>query len=176
MPMKVIIMLLGNPEDDQEAVRDRANDQLRTEAGKPMKAAEHGIVAGEHFAACIDWRAEHPSDDIMTELLNVEFEDETGTVRRLTREELLVYLNVVAGAGNETTTRLIGWAGKVLAEHPDQRRDLVENPLLVSQAVEELLRYEPPAPHIARYVNRDIEYYGKTVPKGSAMMFLVGSA
>ena len=58
----------------------------------------------------------------MTELLNVEFEDETGTARRLTRDELLLYVNVVAGAGNETTTRLIGWAGKVLAEHPDQRR------------------------------------------------------
>jgi cytochrome P450 len=176
MPMKVISMLLGIPEDDQESIRDRANDQLRTEAGKPMKAAEQGMVTGEHFAAYIDWRAEHPSDDIMTELLKVEFEDESGDVRRLTREELLVYLNVVAGAGNETTTRLIGWAGKVLAEHPDQRRDLVENPGLIPQAVEELLRYEPPAPHVARHVTRDVEYYGQTVPRGSVMMMLIGSA
>jgi cytochrome P450 len=176
MPMKVISMLLGIPEGDQEAVRDRANDQLRTEAGKPMKAAEQGMVTGEHFAAYIDWRAEHPSDDIMTELLNVEFEDETGMVRRLTRDELLVYLNVVAGAGNETTTRLIGWAGKVLAEHPDQRRDLVENPGLIPQAVEELLRYEPPAPHVARYVTRDVEYDRQTVPQGSVMMMLIGAA
>ncbi len=176
MPMKVISMLLGIPEADQEAVRDRANDQLRTEAGKPMKAAEQGMVTGEHFAAYIDWRAGHPSDDIMTELLNVEFEDETGTVRRLTREELLVYLNVVAGAGNETTTRLIGWAGKVLAEHPEQRRELVENPALIPQAVEELLRYEPPAPHVARYVTRDVEFYGQTVPAGSVLMMLIGAA
>jgi cytochrome P450 len=176
MPMKVISMLLGIPEDDQEAVRDRANDQLRTEAGKPMKAAEQGIAIGEHFAAYIDWRADHPSDDIMTELLNVEFADETGIVRRLTRGELLVYLNVVAGAGNETTTRLIGWAGKVLAEHPDQRRDLVENPVLISRAVEELLRYEPPAPHVARYVTRDVDWYGQAVPEGSVMMMLIGAA
>ena len=176
MPMKVISMLLGIPEDDQESIRDRANDQLRTEAGKPMKAAEQGMVTGEHFAAYIDWRAEHPSDDIMTELLKVEFEDETGTVRRLTREELLVYLNVVAAAGNETTTRLIGWAGKVLAEHPDQRRDLVENPGLIPQAVEELLRYEPPAPHVARHVTRDVDYYGQTVPRGSVLMMLIGAA
>ncbi len=176
MPMKVISMLLGIPESDQEAVRDRANNQMRTEAGKPMKAAEQGMVLGEHFAAYVDWRAEHPSDDIMTELLNVEFEDETSTVRRLTREELLVYLNVVAGAGNETTTRLIGWAGKVLAEHPDQRRELVENPALIPQAIEELLRYEPPAPHVARYVTRDVEYYGQTVPEGSVMMLLIGAA
>src|SRR3984893_8312927 len=100
MPMKVISILLGIPEDDQESIRDRANDQLRTEAGKPMKAAEQ------------------PADDIMTELRKVEFEDETGIVRRLTREELLVYLNVVAGAGNETTTRLIGWGAQGPAQRP----------------------------------------------------------
>ncbi len=176
MPMKVISMLLGIPEDDQEFIRDHGNAQLRTEAGKPMKAAEHGLATGEIFAAYIDWRAEHPSDDIMTDLLNVEFVDETGTLRRLTRAELLVYLNVVAGAGNETTTRLIGWAGKVLADHPDQRRQLVEEPALISQAVEELLRYEPPAPHTARYVTRDVTFHGRTVPEGSVMMMLIGAA
>ena len=176
MPMKVISMLLGIPEDDQVYIRDRGNAQLRTEAGKPMKAAERGLSVGEQFAAYIDWRAEHPSDDIMTDLLNIEFVDETGTTRRLTREEILVYLNVVAGAGNETTTRLIGWAGKVLADHPDQRRELVENPALIPQAIEELLRYEPPAPHTARYVTRDVRLYGQTVPEGSVMMMLIGAA
>ncbi len=176
MPMKVISMLLGIPEDDQEYIRDRGNAQLHTEAGKPMKAAEQGLSVGEQFAAYLDWRAERPSDDIMTELLNVEFVDETGTMRRLTREEILVYLNVVAGAGNETTTRLIGWAGKVLAEHPDQRRDLVQYPQLIPQAIEELLRYEPPAPHTARYVTRDVSFYDQTVPRGSVMIMLIGAA
>jgi cytochrome P450 len=176
MPMRVIGMLLGIPEEDQEAIREHSNAQMRTEAGKPMEHSADGIADGSIFAAYIDWRAEHPSDDIMTELLNVEFEDETGMVRRLTRDELLLYVNVVAGAGNETTTRLIGWAGKVLAEHPDQRRELAENPALIPAAIEELLRYEPPAPHVARYVTRDISYYGRTVPRGSVMMMLIGSA
>jgi cytochrome P450 len=175
MPMKVISMLLGIPEDDQEFIRDQTNAQMRTEAGKPMNH-ERGLATGEIFAAYIDWRANHPSDDIMTELLNVEFVDETGTTRRLTRDELLIYLNVVAGAGNETTTRLIGWAGKVLAEHPDQRRELVADPALIPQAVEELLRFESPAPHAARYVTRDVSFHDKTVPKGSVMMMLIGAA
>jgi cytochrome P450 len=175
MPMKVISMLLGIPEDDQEFIRDRTNAQLRTEAGKPMNA-EHGLATGEIFAAYIEWRATHPSDDIMTELLNVEFVDDTGTTRRLTRDELLIYLNVVAGAGNETTTRLIGWAGKVLAEHPNQRREMVANPALIPQAIEELLRYEPPAPHTARYVTRDVACYDQIVPEGSVMMMLIGAA
>lgn len=176
MPMRVISALLGIPENDQEMIRDHGNAQLRTEAGKPMGAAQDGLVTGEIFEAYIDWRAENPSDDIMTELLNVEFVDEHGVTRKLTREEILIYINVVAGAGNETTTRLIGWAAKVLAQHPDQRRELVDNPALIPQAVEELLRFEPPAPHVARYVTRDVTYYGQTVPEGSVMMMLIGAA
>jgi cytochrome P450 len=175
MPMQVISALLGIPEDDQVMIREHANATVRTEAGKPMEA-NSGFATGDLFETYIDWRVENPSDDIMTELLNAEFVDETGTTRRLTRLELLTYLNVVAGAGNETTTRLIGWAGKVLAEHPDQRRELVENPALIPQAIEELLRFEPPAPHVARYVTRDVELYGQTVPEGSVMMMLIGSA
>ena len=176
MPMRVIGMLLGVPEEYQEAARDMTNDQMRTEAGKPMTLADDGMNTGEFFGEFIDWRAEHPSDDIMTDLLNVEFVDEKGVTRRLTREELLTYVSVVSGAGNETTTRLIGWAGKVLAEHPDQRHELVENPALIPAAIEELLRFEPPAPHVARYVTRDVTYYGQTVPEGSAMMMLIGAA
>ncbi len=83
---------------------------------------------------------------------------------------------MIAAAGNETTTRLIGWTGKVLADHPEQRRALVENPSLVSGAIEEILRFEAPSPVQARYVMRDVEYYGVTVPAGSAMLLLNGSA
>ncbi|ORW36680.1 cytochrome [Mycobacterium paraense] len=176
MPMRVIGMLLGIPEEYQEAARDRANANLRTEAGKPMDATADHMMNGEFFGQFIDWRAQHPSDDIMTELLHAEFEDETGTARRLTREELLIYISVVSGAGNETTTRLIGWTGKVLAEHPEQRRALVADRSLIPAAIEELLRFEPPAPHVARYVTRDVEYYGQRVPAGSVMMMLVGAA
>jgi cytochrome P450 len=176
MPMRTIGMLLGIPEEEQEAVRDFANDQMRTEEGKPMQVSAESLASGELFEKYVDWRAENPSDDIISELLNVEFEDETGTLRHLTRAEVLTYINVVSGAGNETTTRLIGWAGKVLSEHPDQRRELVENPSLIPAAIEELLRYEPPAPHVARYVTRDIEFHGTTVPEGSAMMMLIGAA
>ena len=176
MPMRTIGLLLGIPEADQEAVRDHVDANLRTKEGEPMEVKEN-FVTGEMFAEYIDWRADHPSDDIMTELLNAEFEDETGTRRHLTRGELLTYIEVVAGAGNETTTRLIGWTGKVLAEHPDQRSQLVEDPSLIPNAIEEVLRYESPAPHVGRYVVRDeVTVHGQTVPAGSIMLFLLGSA
>ena len=127
MPMRVIGMLLGIPESDQTAVRDKSDAFLRTEAGKPMEVEQDAIANGDMFAEYVEWRSKHPSDDLMTALLNAEFEDETGTTRTLTRPEVLTYTQVLAGAGNETTGRLIGWLAKVLAEHPDQRRDLVED-------------------------------------------------
>jgi cytochrome P450 len=177
MPMRIIGLLLGIPEEDHAEVRENVDARLRTERGKPMEIAEDKYTgAGDDFEEYIDWRMKHPSDDVMTELMNAEFTDETGTMRKLTREEILIMVSVLAGAGNETTTRLIGWTGKILAEHPEQRRDIVANPLLIPAAIEEILRYEPPAIHMARCVNRDVELYGTKVSQGSVMMFLSGSA
>jgi cytochrome P450 len=174
MPMRTIGYLLGIPESDQEAIRDRLDEGLRLDDGEAPQARVEN--AGEMFAEYVDWRADHPSDDLMTELLTGQFEDETGTTRRLARQEVLTYVNMIAGAGNETTNRLIGWTGKVLAEHPDQRRELVEDRSLVPNTIEELLRYEAPSPIQARYVARDVEHYGQTVPEGSVMVLLNGSA
>ena len=174
VPMRVIGMLLGIPEEDQEDVRQRGDDRLRTEAGKPMQHDQADI--GDGFGAYIDWRVAHPSDDIMSQLILVEIEDETGMRRRLTRQELGTIIGFLASAGNETTNRLIGWAGLLLARHPDQRRALRQSPSLIPQAIEEILRFEPPAVHIGRYVARDVEIQGTPVREGSVVIFLTGAA
>ncbi len=174
MPMRVIGMLLGIPEQDLSEVRERSDARLRTEAGQPLE--DFDPAGGDMMQEYIDWRIKHPSDDLMTELLHAEFTDETGTSRRLTREEVIIFCNVLAGAGNETTNRLIGWTGKLLAEHPEQRRQLAGDHSLIPNAIEEILRYEPPGPHIGRYVTRDTEFHGRKVPQGSIMLFLVGAA
>jgi cytochrome P450 len=177
MPMRVIGMLLGIPEADQQAIRDHIEEGLRLNDAAPKADFADVVSHAENmFAEYIDWRAEHPSDDLMTELLNVEFEDETGTRRRLTRTEVLVYTSMIAAAGNETTTRLIGWTGKILAEHPDQRRQVARDRTLVPKAIEEILRYEAPSPIQSRYVAKDVEHYGRRVPEGSVMVLLNGSA
>ena len=175
MPMRVIGMLLGIPEQDQVAVREHTDATLRTEPGKPMAVQQDRVANGDMFAEYIEWRAENPSDDLMTQLLNAEFEDEHGERRTLTREEVLTYTAVIAGAGNETTGRLIGWLAKVLAEHPDQRRAVVEDRSLIPNVIEETLRFEPTGHASARYVMQDVEYYGTTVPAGSAILLLVAS-
>jgi cytochrome P450 len=177
MPMRVIGMLLGIPEDDQVAIRDRLDEGMRLEEGEAPEGHDGvGVLDGGGFAAYVDWRAQHPSDDLMTDLLQAEFEDVTGSVRTLTRDEILNYIGLLAGAGNETTTRLIGWAGTVLAEHPDQRAELAADPGLVPGAIEELLRYESPSPVQARYVTRDVEHHGQQVPAGSVVLLMTGAA
>jgi cytochrome P450 len=177
MPMRVIGMLLGIPESDQQAIRDQLDEGLKLGDGTQKPPPKFDANAsGVMFAEYIDWRKDHPSDDLMTELINAEFEDETGRVRALTREEILTYVGLLAGAGNETTTRLIGWTGKLLAEHPDQRRAIVEDRSLIPNAIEEILRYEAPSPVQARYVARDVEHHGEVIREGSVMVLLNGSA
>ena len=175
MPMRTIGMLLGIPEQDQEAIRDRIDDGLRLEEGT-MPEIDLMRDQASAFEEYIDWRAKHPSDDLMTELLQATYKDADGVERKLTPDEVISYVNLLAAAGNETTTRLIGWTGKVLAEHPDQRRDLVDDRELIPNAIEELLRFEPPSPVQARYVTKDVEHHGQVVPEGSAVLLLNASA
>ena len=175
MPMRTIGMLLGIPEQDQEAIRQSIDEGLRIKEGEEVPTNAVGSGFSEFFEY-VDHRMKHPTDDLMTQLIQAEFEDETGERRRLRVDEVLTYVGLLAGAGNETTTRLIGWAGKLLAEHPDQRRQLVEDRSLVNNAIEEILRYEAPSPVQARTVSRPVEVHGESLPEGSIMVLLNGSA
>src|SRR6185312_2098998 len=125
MPMRTIGYLLGIPEDRQVAIRQSTDRLLELGAGGPGDVAADMLTqTGSMLEEFIDWRYEHPSDDLMTELVNAEVDEPDGSRRRLTRQEVLTYTGTVVGAGNETTTRLIGFAGALLSDHPEQRREL----------------------------------------------------
>jgi len=177
MPMRVISEMLGIPESDQEAVRDDIDAGLRLDGeGASGKTYEHALSDRGRFLDYIEFRRRHPSDDLMTDLINIRFVDETGVQRNLDEEEIANYSALLAAAGNETTTRLIGWTGYLLAKHPEQRELLLNDRGLIPGAIEEILRYEPPSPVQARYVTRDVELHGTTVPEGSVMVLLTASA
>jgi len=175
MPMRVIGMLLGIPEEDQEAIRDNIDDSLRLEEGRPADSTTRALSMG-NFPEYIEWRRKHPSDDLMTELLAADFVDDTGVERGLRDDELVSMIGLLAGAGNETTTRLIGWTGFLLDRFPDQRRLVAADRSLVPNAIEEILRFEAPSPVQARSVMRDVEHHGTRVPEGSVLLLLNGSA
>jgi cytochrome P450 len=175
VPMQVISMLLGIPESDQVRIRDNFAHSREERTSEDVESDEHSLDGGI-FAEFVDWRIDHPSDDIMSHLLHAEFEDEHGVTRKLSRNELLCYVNIVAAAGNETTRILIGWAGKLLADHPDERRKLVEDPSLSAGAVEEVLRMEPNTLTNCRWSVEDFDFHGETVPAGSIVVTLTPSA
>ncbi|MGA5543575.1 cytochrome P450 [Mycobacterium sp. NPDC051198] len=176
MPMRTIGYLLGIPEEGQEQIRASTDKNIALSDATTDVSATVFVESLAMFSEYIDWRATHPSDDLMTELLNAEIDEPDGTRRKLERTEVLAYTAMIAGAGGETTARLIGFMGQLLGEHPDQRRELVADPSLIPGAVEETLRFEPPSPVQARYVAQDVEHYGQAIPEGSYMLLLNGSA
>lgn len=176
IPMRTIGYLLGIPEEGQQQIRDNTDASIGLKDGSFQSVSSATFEnAYQLFADYIEWRAEHPSDDVMTQLLNAEVEED-GELRPLTRIEVLTYTSMIAGAGNETTTRLIGFIGQLLAEHPEQRRELAEDFTLIPRAIEEVLRYESPSPVQARSVARDVDVHGQTIAEGSIMLLLNGSA
>jgi cytochrome P450 len=172
VPMRVFGMLLGIPDEAQERVREHVEKGID---GGEQEYGDDFLMDG-FYDEFVDYRAKHPGDDLITRLITTEFEDELGVRRTLTRAESLMYLAVIAGAGNHTTNRLIGWLAKILADHPDARAELRADRALIPNAVEETLRFEPSSTQIARFVTEDVELHGQTVPEGSAMLLLAGSA
>ena len=174
VPMPAIGMLLGIPEAHQADVRDRAEDHIRTEPGKPRDFGT-SMPTGESFADYVDWRVEHPSDDLMTDLLHAELEDETGTARRLTREEILSIVELISSAGNETTNRLIGWPEGAL--RPSRPASRARRQLVVGSQRHRgspSLRAAP----LSKTPDHRSGYriYGEMLPAGGVILLLIGAA
>jgi len=177
IPIKVIGMLLGLPPEDQAELHDLFHQSLHADSSQADAAALDGIAAsGEWFNRYLDEREARPAEDVMTRLLHMELTDETGESRRLRREEILTYLTLIASAGSDTTAMALGWAIKVLADNPEQRKALVADRSLMANAVEEILRYEAVSYHASRWVATDVELHGEVVPAGSAMVVLPPAA
>ena len=176
MPMRVIGMLLGIPEADQETIRDLADENLRTEEGGQMDFSGGAILTNEVFADYIDWRARNPSerpDDRPAER-RIRGRDRGrshadprrgadvphGRGWRRQRDDRTADRLDRCGTGppSRPAPRARGRPG------PDPQRD----------------RRDPApgaaGPFIARYVAKDVEFHGETVPAGSVLMFIVASA
>ena len=94
---------------------------------------------------------------------------------KLTESEVLVNTSLIYAAGFETTTHLLGNAVRQLVAHPDQLELLRNDRSLIPQAIEEVLRYDPPVQVDGRHVFEDIEIGGVTIPAGSSTMTLLGA-
>jgi cytochrome P450 len=179
LPPTVISMLLGVPASERDDLRRTVDDVFHIEEGVGM-ANDVSIKALmrlsahllEHFAD----RRVNPRDDVFTDLVETEVTDESGTVRRLTDAELSDFGVLLFSAGSETVARHLGWAVKALDEYPAQRAELAKDSSLIPNAVEEILRFEPPSPVNARWVTRDVTVQDTTIPADSRAILITGSA
>jgi cytochrome P450 len=187
LPPTVILALVGYPEGYASEFRELATTTLHVEEGDTHQGgmtsmasmvSETGEIGTEAFAIIpelIEQRRKDPQDDLLTGLVHAEIEED-GATRTLTLEEILGFVQLIALAGTETVARLLGFAAVTLAQHPEQRRELVDDPSLLPNAVEELLRYEAPSPVQSRWVARDVVLHGVTIPRGARCSLLNGSA
>jgi cytochrome P450 len=171
LPIRVTGLLLDIPDEFVDRIfrymRPALSDPTGTRSSLP------GLIFG--LTEYVSWRRTHPGEDAVTTLAGTRFTDEHDVTRTLTDGELGNLVGLVAVAGSETTTKLLGSIGCCLARFPDQRALLVEDPSLIPNAIEEVVRYESPVAVQGRYVTEDVELHGETVPAGSAMLLLVGS-
>jgi cytochrome P450 len=178
IPGMVIAAMLGTPDSDLDHIRRLTDSQLHVEEGDDAYDSnwdDSASALGDYFMEHVHARREHPGDDLMSALVTLEFTDEQGVSRKLSDMEACRYIHLLSGAGNETVARFTGWAGSTLAQHPDQRAKLVARPDLVPNAVEEILRYEPPSMSLARVVTKDVTWYDQVVPEGAVLMLVTAA-
>jgi cytochrome P450 len=125
----------------------------------------------EYFGELIPVRRQRPEGDLLSDLIVAEEQGDW-----LSTEELLVNLILLLAAGHGTTTHLLGNGLLALSRHPEQWEDLVSDPALVVNAINELLRYDGPVQATAREALVDISFAGKTIMRGQRVTVLLGSA
>jgi cytochrome P450 len=179
VPATVIAMLLGVPEGDRPMLRETIDTLFHIEPGVGMVndvSITAGLALMSYIGEQLEERQRSPRDDMFSDLVAAEVVEPDGSRRRMTAEESGFFGVLLVSAGTETVARLLGWAGSVLAEHPEQRAELAADPTLIPNTVEELLRFEAPSPVQGRWTTAPVELHGTELPPGSKVLLLTGSA
>jgi hypothetical protein len=178
LPVTIICDMLGIPEEHREAFYSGSRDGGRILDPVPLTPTEiaqgnaANLMAQMYFQQLFELRRKNPGDDLTTQLVQAE---ENGS--KLSNEELTANIILLFGAGHETTVNLIGNGLLALHRNPDQLALLKARPELISNAVEEFLRYDSSVQLTGRVALEDIEDLGgKKIPKGDPVLCLLGSA
>ncbi|WP_433200204.1 cytochrome P450 [Nocardia sp. CA-107356] len=174
LPMDVISELMGVPEADRAEIRRLADLVVHREDGVldvPMAAAQASITLITYYADMVAERRRSRTTDLTSALLDADIDGDT-----LTDEEIIGFMFLMVVAGNETTTKLLGNALYWSARNPSEYAKVVAEPELVTDWVEETLRYDTSSQLVARCAAVDIDQHGHTIPTGGKVLLLIGSA
>lgn len=178
-PVEVITAMLGVPEDEAQQIRHWIDESLHREIGQ-VEAGEGAMEANVNTAMLyydlVQKRRAVPEDDLFTKLVEAEIEREDGNLEKLDDLEIAAFATLLGAAGAETVTKLVGNAVYLFGKNPDQWQKLQEDRSKIPAAVEELLRYEAPSQYNVRRNMRDVHLHGTTIPEGSPVFLIGGSA
>lgn len=175
LPMDVISTMIHVPESDQADVRQWADDLIYREDGQ-FGLNERNINAYMKIAGYFDHLAQslagrpHDPDDMFSCVLQAERDG------KMSHDDVIGFGILLAVAGNETTTKLIGNMGFRLWQHADQRQRLVDHPERIGDGVEETLRYDGSSQMIGRTAMRDVEVRGRQIKEGDRVGLCIISA
>ena len=173
-PMDVISSVLGIPEDDRYDLRQQADKILIRTDGEiriPDEAINGMFGLLGYFSDDLPKRKQGIGEGLITDLLELEVEG-----RKLSDEELLGFCVLFVIAGHETTTKMVANTVELLSRHPEQRAQIVDDPTLVTGAVEEVLRFHNSTQYMHRTMTRDLDMHGHTLREGDSVLLLIGAA
>ncbi|MDT7548037.1 MAG: hypothetical protein QOE84_431 [Actinomycetota bacterium] len=178
-PVEIITRMLGVPPESRQDVRLWLDRTLTREPGQ-IGMSEDGLAAamesGLMYYNLIVSKRETPGDDMISKLIAAELTNPDGSITRLDDVEIAGFAALLGGAGAETVTKLIGNAAVLFADNPDQWQKVLDDPAQIPAAVEEILRYHPPAQYVGRWTLKDVTLHGVTIPKDSPVLLVNGSA
>jgi cytochrome P450 len=176
LPCTVFLQLLGLPLEDLDQFLEWKDGVIRP--GGAQDSQTHGEAAApaahqiyDYFNRAIDDHIASPRDDVLSAMIAADVGG-----RPLSREELLDTCFLFLIAGLDTVTDSLDCFFVYLARHHDHRRQLVEQPDILPNAIEELLRWETPVPGVARVAIQDVEVGGCPISKGEKVSPLLGAA
>ncbi|MGI8336935.1 cytochrome P450 [Actinomadura scrupuli] len=169
-PTQIIAGLLGLPREDYAQFQKWSISLLGITVNRE-RGVEASNTLREYFVPILAARRENPQDDLISSLAQAEIDGE-----RLTDEEIFSFLRLLLPAGVETTYRSLGNLLLGLMSDAELFGTVRKDRSLLPQAIEEAVRWEPPLLIITRVATRDTELGGVTIPKGSAVMPMLGAA
>ena len=178
LPMYVIAELLGMP--DEYRLTAKRLSHLTAQRVSSNAAPDAAIAASLELNAYLfeetKNRRKNLGDDLISTIMTTPMIDDTGTEHFLDDEQIAAFFFEFTFAGNDTTTRSIANAVVGLSWYPDQRHELVADPTLIPNAVEELVRWDTPSHYLGRTTTEDVETPHGTIPAGSTVAIVLASA
>ncbi|TDG13827.1 cytochrome P450 [Seongchinamella unica] len=175
LPLVAICELMGVPLEKRRRLFELTNIMLGMDDPELSTSEEDGMnAAAEMFMMALELAAEHrakPKNDIVNTLLTGTVEDEP-----LSDDEFCNFFLMLIVAGNETTRTVTSQGMRLLMEHPDQYQALVDDPTLITHAIEEILRYNPAVIAFRRTAMEDLELGGRQISKGDRIQLFYGAA